>query len=51
MIVQQVDYQYGPKKAAHGNTVREDMKLELPPSEYFHRNLLVHVSETIVPPL
>jgi len=39
VIVQQVDYQYGPKKAAHGNTVREDMKLELPPSEYFHRNL------------
>jgi uncharacterized protein len=39
VIVQQVDYQYGPKKAAHGNTVGEDMKLELPPSEYFHRNL------------
>ena len=39
VIVQQVDYQYGPKKAAHGTTLEEGMKLKLPPSEYFRRNL------------
>jgi predicted TIM-barrel fold metal-dependent hydrolase len=39
IIVQQVDYQYGPKKTAHGTTIGEEMRLELPPSEYFKRNL------------
>ena len=39
IIVQQVDYQYGPKKTAHGTTLGEEMRLELPPSEYFKRNL------------
>jgi len=39
IIVQQVDYQYGPKKTAHGTTLGEEMRLDLPPSEYFKRNL------------
>ncbi|MGH7823727.1 MAG: amidohydrolase family protein [Candidatus Binatia bacterium] len=39
VIVQQVDYHYGPKKTAHGTTIDEELKLELPPSEYFKRNL------------
>ena len=39
IIVQQVDYQYGPKKTAHGTTLGDDMRLKLPPSEYFKRNL------------
>jgi predicted TIM-barrel fold metal-dependent hydrolase len=39
IIVQQVDYQYGPKKTAHGTTLGDDMKIDLPPSEYFKRNL------------
>jgi predicted TIM-barrel fold metal-dependent hydrolase len=37
VIVQQVDYHYGPKKAAHGTDVQ--LKVKLPPSEYFKRNL------------
>jgi predicted TIM-barrel fold metal-dependent hydrolase len=39
VIVQQVDYHYGPKKTAHGTTIDDELKLELPPSEYFKRNL------------
>ena len=39
IIVQQVDYQYGPKKTAHGTTLGAEMRLALPPSEYFKRNL------------
>ncbi|HWP59451.1 MAG TPA: amidohydrolase family protein [Candidatus Acidoferrales bacterium] len=39
VIVQQVDYQYGPKKTAHGTTLDDSMRLKLPPSEYFRRNL------------
>ena len=39
IIVQQVDYQYGPKKTAHGTQLGDDLRLQLPPSEYFNRNL------------
>jgi uncharacterized protein len=39
IIVQQVDYQYGPKKTAHGTELGDELRLELPPSEYFKRNL------------
>jgi hypothetical protein len=39
IIVQQVDYQYGPKKTAHGTQLGDDLRLQLAPSEYFTRNL------------
>lgn len=39
IIVQQVNYQYGFKKTAHGTSLDDSIRLELPPSEYFKRNL------------
>jgi len=39
VIVQQVDYHYGPKKAAHSTTIDDSIRVKLPPSEYFKRNL------------
>jgi predicted TIM-barrel fold metal-dependent hydrolase len=39
VIVQQVNYHYGPKKAARGTTVGQSIRVKLPPSEYFKRNL------------
>jgi uncharacterized protein len=39
VIVQQVDYHYGPKKTAHSTTIDDTIKVKLPPSEYFKRNL------------
>ena len=46
VIVQQVDYHYGPKKAAHGTNVQ--LKVKLPPSSSLNETYGLH-SWTIAP--